>query len=90
MQKLRLHSRQRMMGYSKACCRGGLSMSNRVVVDLLVEDRAHEELLKPLLQWIAHEEQVRLWPRVRTAKGGHGRAKELTQQEPREPQPLAT
>ena len=49
-------------------------MSNQVVVDLFVEDRAHEELLKPLLTRIAREEHIEVWPRVRSARGGHGRA----------------
>lgn len=48
-------------------------MSNRVVVDLFVEDRAHEEFLKPLLARIAREEHVEVWSRVRSATGGHGR-----------------
>ena len=49
-------------------------MSNQVVVDLFVEDRAHEELLKPLLTRIAQEEHIGMWARVRSATGGHGRA----------------
>ena len=49
-------------------------MSDQVVVDLFVEDRAHEELLKPLLMRVADEEQIVLWTRVRSATGGHGRA----------------
>ena len=49
-------------------------MSDQVAVDLFVEDRAHEELLKPLLMRVASEEQIALWPRVRSARGGHGRA----------------
>ena len=49
-------------------------MSNQVVVDIFVEDRAHEELLKPLLTRVAREEHIEVWPRVRSARGGHGRA----------------
>jgi hypothetical protein len=49
-------------------------MSDQVVVDLFVEDRAHEELLKPLLTRIAQEEHIEMWVRVRSATGGHGRA----------------
>lgn len=49
-------------------------MSSQVVVDIFVEDRAHEELLKPLLTRIAREEHIEVWPRVRSARGGHGRA----------------
>ena len=49
-------------------------MSNQVVVDLFVEDRAHEELLKPLLTRVASEEHIEVWARVRSARGGHARA----------------
>lgn len=49
-------------------------MSRAIVVDIFVEDRAHEELLKPLLARIAAEEGVAVRPRVRSARGGHGRA----------------
>ena len=49
-------------------------MSNQVVVDIFAEDRAHEELLKPLLTRVASEEHIEVWPRVRSARGGHGRA----------------
>ena len=49
-------------------------MSNQLVVDLFVEDRAHEEWLKPLLTRVAREEHIEVWPRVRSARGGHGRA----------------
>ena len=49
-------------------------MSNQVVVDIFVEDHAHEELLKPLLTRIAREEHIEVWPRIRSARGGHGRA----------------
>lgn len=49
-------------------------MSEPVVVDLFVEDRAHEELLKPLLRRVADEETVAVEVRVRSGRGGHGRA----------------
>jgi len=49
-------------------------MSSPVVVDLFVEDRAHEALLVPLLGRIASEEGMAVLPRVRSARGGHGRA----------------
>jgi hypothetical protein len=49
-------------------------MSNPVIVDLFVEDRAHEEFLKPLIARIATEEDVHISARVRSARGGHGRA----------------
>jgi hypothetical protein len=51
-------------------------MSSPVAVDLFVEDRAHEEFLKPLLARIADEEDVQIAVRVRSARGGHGRAVE--------------
>jgi len=49
-------------------------MTEPVVVDLFVEDRAHEELLKPLLRRIASEEGVAVEARVRSGRGGHARA----------------
>ena len=49
-------------------------MNERIVVDLFSEDRAHEELLKPLLARIAGEENAHVSVRVRNARGGHGRA----------------
>ena len=49
-------------------------MSNPVVVDLFVEDSAHEEFLKAMLNRLAHEEGKPLTVRVRSARGGHGRA----------------
>ncbi len=51
-------------------------MSDPVVVDLFVEDRAHEEFLKPLMVRIAREEGVAVAVRIRSARGGHGRAVE--------------
>lgn len=49
-------------------------MSDPFVVDIFVEDRAHEEFVKPLLTRLAREENIDVWPRVRSATGGHGRA----------------
>jgi hypothetical protein len=49
-------------------------MSERTVIDLFVEDKAHEAFLKPLLHRIAREEAVAIQVRVRVARGGHGRA----------------
>lgn len=49
-------------------------MSSSVLVDIFVEDRAHEAFLVPMLRRIADEEQVVATPRVRSGRGGHGRA----------------
>jgi hypothetical protein len=49
-------------------------MSSRLLVDLFVEDRAHEEFLTPLLARVAREEEVEVSIHVRSARGGHGRA----------------
>jgi len=49
-------------------------MSNPMIIDLCVEDRAHEEFLKPLIARVAQEEGVPVSVRVRSARGGHGRA----------------
>lgn len=51
-------------------------MTRVIVADLFVEDRAHEELLKPLIRRVAAEERVRTALRVRCARGGHGRVLE--------------
>jgi hypothetical protein len=51
-------------------------MSSRVVTDLFVEDRGHEELLRPLLERIGREQQKPIAVRVRQARGGHGRVLE--------------
>lgn len=51
-------------------------MSSPVVVDIFVEDRAHEAFLVPMLKRIAQEENTVVSPRVRSARGGHGRAME--------------
>ena len=46
-------------------------MSNQVIVDLFVEDRAHESFLEPLLMRIAREQDIAIEIRVRSARGGH-------------------
>jgi hypothetical protein len=48
-------------------------MSNVLVIDLFVEDRAHEEWLRPLMERLAREENRQVRIRVRSARGGHGR-----------------
>jgi hypothetical protein len=49
-------------------------MSDFLTVDLFVEDRAHEELLKHLVARVATEVGVPTRLRIRSARGGHGRA----------------
>ncbi len=49
-------------------------MSKPILVDLFVEDRAHEELLKPLINRIAAEKQVSIQIRIRSSRGGHNHA----------------
>lgn len=51
-------------------------MNNFATVDLFVEDQAHEEFLKVMVSRIAEEEQKTIRIRVRSARGGHGRALE--------------
>ena len=41
-------------------------MSSPVLVDIFVEDRAHEAFLVPMLRRIAQEEEVVVTPRVRS------------------------
>ncbi len=45
-------------------------MSERLVVDLFVEDSAHEKLLVPLVERVGREEEVDLKVGVRNAQGG--------------------
>jgi hypothetical protein len=45
-----------------------------IALDLFAEDRAHEELLRALATRIAGEEDRSLTVRIRSARGGHGRA----------------
>jgi hypothetical protein len=49
-------------------------MSKPVQVDLFVADRAHEELLRPLINRVGQEEQMDVRISVRIAWGGHARA----------------
>lgn len=49
-------------------------MSEPLVVDLFVEDRAHEELLRPLVERAANEKRIVVTVRIRSARGGHCRA----------------
>jgi hypothetical protein len=51
-------------------------MSEAFTVDIFVEDRAHEQLIVPLVERVAREEGITVAPRVRSARGGHGRAME--------------
>ena len=51
-------------------------MSDVLSIDLFAEDRAHEELLKPLIERIAAERGRPVVVRVRSARGGHGEAME--------------
>ena len=49
-------------------------MSKPLLVDLFVEDSAHEKLLKPLVERVAKEEQISVQVRIRSGRGGHERA----------------
>ena len=49
-------------------------MSSPVAVDIFAEDSAHEAFLLPMLHRIAREENIEVSARVRSARGGHGRA----------------
>jgi hypothetical protein len=49
-------------------------MSNALLIDLFAEDRGHEELLRPLLRRLARDQEKAAQVRVRSARGGHGRA----------------
>ena len=51
-------------------------MSEPLVVDLFVEDRAHEVFVGALVERIAREEKVALSLQARSARGGHPRALE--------------
>jgi len=48
-------------------------MSKTLRVDLFCEDRAHEELLKPLVQRVCNQEGLEARIEVRSARGGRGR-----------------
>ena len=62
------------MAPSSICSCGVSLMSDHVLVDLFVEGRAHEELLRPLVARVAREEKTDVRIRVRVARGGHVRA----------------
>jgi len=49
-------------------------MSSAALIDLFVEDRAHEALLDPLIRRIAGDAGVDVDLRVRSARGGHAKA----------------
>ncbi|MEP0842448.1 MAG: hypothetical protein HRF43_07020 [Phycisphaerae bacterium] len=49
-------------------------MGRPLRIDLFVEDRAHEEFLKPLVRRMARERGRTIHVSVRCARGGHGRA----------------
>jgi len=51
-------------------------MSSPLTVDLFVEDRAHEEFLRAMVNRIAAEQERNLTVRVRSARGGHPRVLE--------------
>jgi hypothetical protein len=48
-------------------------MISPLVIDLFAEDRAHEELLGPLIERLARENGRQAYVHVRSARGGHGR-----------------
>jgi hypothetical protein len=49
-------------------------MSDETTIDLFAEDRAHEEFLKAVIHRLAREENKRVRLRLRSARGGHGKA----------------
>lgn len=49
-------------------------MNEILRVDLFVEDRAHEGLLRSLIERVAQEENLIIWCQTRSAQGGHPRA----------------
>jgi len=49
-------------------------MSEPAAIDLFVEDRAHEEFLRALVERVARDVQRRVVVTIRSARGGHGRA----------------
>jgi hypothetical protein len=51
-------------------------MGDPIAVDLFVEDRAHEEFIRPMINRLASEERRAVTIQVRSARGGHGRALE--------------
>jgi hypothetical protein len=49
-------------------------MSDEATIDLFAEDRAHEEFLKAVIHRVAREESKQVRIRLRSARGGHGKA----------------
>lgn len=49
-------------------------MSSSIAVDIFAEDLAHEAFFVPMLERVAREEGVAVSSRVRSGRGGHGRA----------------
>jgi len=49
-------------------------MSDPIIIDLFVEDQAHEDLLRPMVRRLGAEEGRSVRIRVRSARGGRGRA----------------
>lgn len=49
-------------------------MNNCVIIDLFVEDKAHEEFVRALIQRIATQEGKEVNIRIASATGGHGKA----------------
>ena len=49
-------------------------MNSHVIIDLFVEDQAHEAFVGALVRRIARDEEVETITRIRSARGGHGRA----------------
>ncbi|HOS93211.1 MAG TPA: hypothetical protein PLQ54_07855 [Armatimonadota bacterium] len=49
-------------------------MSNPITVDLFVEDAGHENLLRPLVIRVARRQRREVRVRVRSGRGGHGKA----------------
>jgi hypothetical protein len=49
-------------------------MNRTVIVDLFAEDKAHEEFIKPAIKRFAGQLGIEVNIRVRSARGGHGKA----------------
>jgi len=49
-------------------------MDRVIIVDIFVEDRAHEDFVHAMVLRISRENSKRVDVRVRSARGGHGRA----------------
>ena len=49
-------------------------MSRMTFVDIFVEDNGHEEFMKSLVRRLSRDEGISVTVRVRSARGGHGRA----------------